>query len=147
MISHISGDLFTTVSSIKKPILAHSCNCLGFWGGGIALQFKKHYPAAFKKYESHCLNSINPGDLLGTCLIIPQNDCIIACLFTSIDGSPDIEGIIKNTELAMVDLQLKCHSNHQILMPKINSGIFGVPWEQTEKILNQLNMDITVYTP
>ncbi|KAL6947729.1 hypothetical protein ACO0RG_000311 [Hanseniaspora osmophila] len=33
----------------------------------------------------------------------------------------------------------------ELEMPKINSGIFGVPWENTEKILEALPCDITVY--
>ncbi|SSD61619.1 related to ADP-ribose 1''-phosphate phosphatase [Saccharomycodes ludwigii] len=38
-------------------------------------------------------------------------------------------------------------SQFQLEMPKINSGIFGVPWEETELILEKLkyNVEFTVY--
>ena len=36
---------------------------------------------------------------------------------------------------------------YKLEMPKINSGIFGVPWEQTEAILREFEgkMEFTVY--
>lgn len=144
MITYISGDLFEAVDPKEKPILAHSCNCLGSWGGGIALQFKKRYPHAFKEYESHCLTHL-PKDLLGTCLILQEKDCRIACLFTSIDGGGDI---VKWTSCSIKNLQNQVETqslNSTIYMPKINSGIFGVPWDETEAVLTPMDLQIIVY--
>jgi ADP-ribose 1''-phosphate phosphatase len=41
---------------------------------------------------------------------------------------------------ALVDV-----SNYTVNMPKINSGIFGVPWELTERALIESGMDCQVF--
>ncbi len=42
--------------------LVNTVNCVGVMGRGIALQFKKSYPANFKAYEAACkLNEVQPG--------------------------------------------------------------------------------------
>lgn len=142
MIKHVSGDLFQCVSAAKKPVLAHSCNCLGVWGGGIALQFRKRYPSAYDRYKSYCLSQ--EGEILGSALVIEESDCRIACLFTSIDGGGDIVG---NTALAMESLKGQIGTGEVVHMPKINSGIFGVPWPETEEVLKDSGLNIQVHTP
>ncbi|KAK6205493.1 ADP-ribose 1''-phosphate phosphatase [Scheffersomyces amazonensis] len=160
MIKYIHGDLFSH-TPIKKgaiSILCHSCNCRGVWGGGIAAVFRRKYPIANRIYEDYCDEyRSQPTKLLGTTqLILPEKDSepLIACLFTSdMSGSgilPPHE-IVHYTDLALQDLvkQLK-HLQSQdknievtdneklvVNMPKINSGIFNVPWDQTEAVLNK----------
>lgn len=137
MINYIKGDLFAA-----KGILGHACNCHGVWGGGIALVFKKKYPAAYKVYNEHCMSK-TPSQLLGTCLLIPEKDSnVIACLFTS-DGSSQQE-IVEYTRDAVADLVRQ--SDKPINIPQINAGIFAVPWEKTEQALKQFpDSTINVY--
>lgn len=44
-----------------------------------------------------------------------------------------------------------CHLNvqflHYIVSSRFNSGKFAVPWEQTEQVLNELGVRMTVYDP
>lgn len=141
-ITYRSGDLFGVLRRAKGPlpVLAHACNCLGSWGGGIALQFRKRYPEAYKVYARHC-EQASPEAILGTTLLIPTQDCTIACLFTSIDGGGDI---VESTRCAMEDLVRQ--TKQPVFMPMINAGIFGVQWEVTEHVLKNFDIDITVYT-
>ncbi|EMG46387.1 ADP-ribose 1''-phosphate phosphatase [Candida maltosa Xu316] len=147
IIKYIQGDLFThTIPAGKKIILAHACNTHGSWGGGIAAIFRKKFPKANATYSQYCHTNSN---LLGKSLIIEsdQPNILIACLFTS-DFNQSPEGIVKYTKQSIEDLQEKLgefsdleEEDNRIVvnMPKINAGIFGVPWEDTENALQGFN--------
>lgn len=165
MIAYISGDLFShRATGPFESVYAHACNCQGSWGAGVAAAFRKRFPAAYREYSDHCGKNESLR-LLGTCLVIPAllNDqrVYIACLFTS-----DFAGkrkmapaeIVKWTDLAMGDLlsqlgQLKANGckieeaggRIAVSMPKINAGLFAVPWEETEAVLKKCDAQINVY--
>lgn len=162
MINYIQGDLFAARAS-KTIILAHACNPYGSWGGGIAARFKVLFPSAYREYADQCQK--HGKSLLGKSLVIPTSDSdpgnmensssYIACLFTSdFNDSPD--DIVEHTSHAMRDLSLQLETlpnvertdgKFVINMPKINSGIFGVPWPATEATLKlRDNLLINVYT-
>lgn len=155
MLHYIKGDLFSH-STTQIPILAHACNPFGLWGGGIAAQFRKRYPSAYRAYADHC--SENGPSLLGKALMIPTKhngaDLYIACLFTSnFENSPS--EIVQYTRLSMADLsnQVKQLAGLEtadgltvVNMPMINSGIFNVPWKDTEAALDECPLYINVYT-
>lgn len=164
-IQYICGDLFN--SQPPQSVLGHSCNCVGSWGGGIALQFKKLFPEAHRQYVNHCkaANS-NPENLLGTCLLIQSNDYWIACLFTSVGNSSSRCGaprspkdiIIDATRAAMGDLLRQLHTDPYIStlhpgneyfpiinLPQINAGLFCVPWNETEQVIQEFPYKFRVY--
>ena len=88
-----------------NTILVHACNTQGSWGAGIALSFKKKYPAQFKVYEAHCEE--HGQALIGTCLLIPGETHDIACLFTSRRygrRKDNPEDILSATQMAVGDL-------------------------------------------
>ena len=102
-ITYITGDIFTAP---PNTILVHACNTQGLWGAGIALSFKKEYPAQFKVYEAHC-KELHGQTLVGTCLLIPGEKHDIACLFTSKKygrGKDSPEEILSATQMAVGDL-------------------------------------------
>lgn len=143
--------------------MAHACNPFGLWGGGIAAVFKKNYPSAYKLYAAHCEK--NGPALMGLALVIPTQaedpgnkgkvPVYIACLFTSDFESTPAE-IVKNTRNSMKQLSHLLRTlgdlemaNDTIVvnMPKINSGIFNVPWSKTEAALKECtDLHINVYT-
>ncbi|RLV95183.1 ADP-ribose 1''-phosphate phosphatase [Spathaspora sp. JA1] len=157
MITYIKGDLFShkAIDISKSIILAHACNTGGSWGGGIAAVFARKYPSANLKYSNYCATHSN---LLGTTLLIPAdstNKVYIACLFTS-DFSQTPSEIVNYTNQALSDLSkqlanselnFQTENQHPIInMPKINAGIFGVPWELTEEVLQKHpNLNFNVY--
>lgn len=191
MIKYVKGDLFQlTQTSVKKPLLlAHACNCLGIWGGGIANIFKARYFSSYELYHTHCHSfQSSPSELLGTSLLLPvassdagfvnglTNNLIVVCLFTSVIGQETESEIAKYTELALLDLKNKLSNpklienkisrriiedyNRKIMdsnngklditkytvnMPKINAGIFGVPWELTEKAIEKTDMNCQIF--
>jgi ADP-ribose 1''-phosphate phosphatase len=146
-----TGDLFSEPS---HSVLIHACNSVGSWGGGIALAFKKKYPNAFKVYHEHCTAS-SPDALIGTALLIPPCESsgprhYVGCLFTSRAfgrRKDSASRILQATKPAMEQL-LEDISNQgrdnidNVVMCKINSGLFGVPWDQTRAIIECLDVDM-----
>ncbi|KAG9964802.1 hypothetical protein KCU61_g2262, partial [Aureobasidium melanogenum] len=145
VVTERKGDLF---AAPNNTLLLHACNCVGSWGAGIALAFKKHYPNHFAIYEAHC-KSKTPNSLLSTCLLIPPQPTgprhWIGCLFTSRKygrGKDSKDDIMDSTDSALQDMleQLGDLENKpsQIWMCKINSGSFKVPWSQTKALIEAL---------
>ena len=122
-------------------------------------EFSISYSEAFGVYKIHC--TINHA--LGTCLLIPpgkddDTQHYIACLFTSYGygkykDHPD--KILRSTESAIMDL-VTCIEKHNlesrnIVMCKINSGLFNVPWDDTKSVIESIplcrSINITCYYP
>lgn len=131
-ITYVKGDLFELAP--KGAYLAHACNCQGVWGSGIAVEFRKRFPDEYKDYVD--LSLTYDEFLVGKFKDFGQ----VVCLFTSYDygqNKDSVSNILKNTESG-----LKMISNtpiKELHMPKINSGLFGVPWEETEAILKKFD--------
>jgi ADP-ribose 1''-phosphate phosphatase len=140
---YIKGDLF---NATKGSVLAHAVNGQGVWGSGIAKQFKEHFPISFNAYKMVC-NTLRKNSIPGLALsFAKENGYTVLALFTSENygdkvSSPDV--ILSNTYSCFEDLM--DHSDiREIHMPKINSGLFNVPWELTEKVLLEFP-EITFY--
>ncbi|KAF9256262.1 hypothetical protein L218DRAFT_950127 [Marasmius fiardii PR-910] len=142
-LTYVKADLF---SAPRGSILVHACNTVGFWGGAYC--------------EEH-----GPNDILGTCLLIlgsEEEGYDVACLFTSrFHGKrkDKPEQILKYTKDAVEDLMRKNVGRKELhawlikphlyceSLPKADVIKFGVPWEETEKILKELEVTMTIYTP
>lgn len=140
----VKGNLF---SAPKDAIICHACNCQGVWGAGIAKQFRDRYPEAYKTYRDHC--DQNELNLVGTCLLIEDQSRIIGCLFTSGGygfGAENEQKILIHTQNSIKDLIRQNTENRSIHMCKINAGIFNVPWEKTQAVLELYpEQEFTVY--
>jgi ADP-ribose 1''-phosphate phosphatase len=140
--------------------LVHACNTAGVWGSGIAAEFKRRYPHAFAVYERSCQG--NSSFALGKSWSIWDREHVVTCLLTS-QGygrwkSPK-EDILRYTEMALNSFMqyvtegtLRSDNRRMpIYSNKFNSGLFGVPWEETEAILKKLTdqhrLDWTVCDP
>lgn len=159
-IKYVKGSLF---DAPKDAILVHACNTRGVWGSGIAKEFKKRYEVAFERYRSACLRD---GAVTGNTAMVRDGVAVgvgkvmgtgtrIACLLTSRDYGDkrdDVPTIKVNTALALNHLvQEYLAPGNKFASNKFNSGLFGVPWADTEEILKvfveRYNLDWTVYDP
>ena len=60
MIEFVQADLFQTPADIR----VNAVNCVGIMGAGIALAFKRRYPAMFRSYRQACrAGRVRPGSL------------------------------------------------------------------------------------
>ncbi|KAF7289514.1 S5A-REDUCTASE domain-containing protein [Mycena chlorophos] len=145
-VTHLIGDLF---SAPANSILVQACNTRGSWGAGIAVAFKEKFPDAFEEYKAACKK--DGAALLGSCLLIRGAEYDVACLFTSKDYGRRVDPpdqIIASTRSAVADLvaQNTTDSPKQLFGCRFNSGKFGVEWARTEAILDELEVDMSVYT-
>lgn len=149
MINYIKGNLF---SAPTGSVLAHACNCHGIWGGGIAATFRSKFPHAYEEYRNHCL-AVPPAErarLVGTSLLLKDSGYYIACLFTSESGGESSSAIARATRYSMDDLVRRLEkegvdvARQPVCMPRINSGIFGVPWDKTAEALEQLSPAVKI---
>ncbi|KAJ7141379.1 hypothetical protein C8R44DRAFT_603863 [Mycena epipterygia] len=143
-ITHVKADIFAAPAG---SILVHACNTKGSWGAGIAVVFQEKYPGAFAKYKNTCKKE--GAALLGTCLLIRGEQHDVACLFTSKDYGRRVDSaadILAATKLAVADL-LKQNVDpvKELHSCRFNSERFGVPWEETEKVLAELGAEMIVY--
>ncbi|ODV81601.1 ADP-ribose 1''-phosphate phosphatase [Suhomyces tanzawaensis NRRL Y-17324] len=165
MISYIKGDLFSHKAPSGTTLLVHACNCRGLWGAGIATSFRKRFPSTYHKYVDFCKqHSDNPAGLLGKALILPSEaldpgkaGVYVVCLFTSdFAGKKKLQplDIVYYTRQAMRSLHaqlpklggVETAGGKVVLnMPKINAGLFDVPWPKTEEALKEFDLQINVY--
>lgn len=143
MIKYKKGSLFT---ADEDRVLVHACNSLGVWGKGIAAEFKIRYPIVYEEYRGYCVDAEYP--IIGTCYVDSYGE--VASLITSHNFGKNIdskEEILVNTTLA---LDVLCQGYFKkFASNKFNSGLFRVPWEETEKILKvfvkRYDLDWEVY--
>ena len=133
MIIHKKGSLF---DAPKGSILVHACNARGVWGSGIAVEFKKRFPESFDFYKEFC--DEEGKRLLGITILCPvENDYTVGCMITS-DGYGKFkdpkEKILENTYTALLCVLAENRPIHSNLF---NSGLFGVPWNETENKLKE----------
>lgn len=134
----------------EASIIIHACNSQGVWGRGIAAEFKKLYPHSYLDYKKFCeryneeresacgLGSLSQFHI--------EEKCWVGWIVTSHNyGSKvdPVEQIKINTTLALDDLCKKLTFAHpksdfdeySVYSNKFNSGLFNVPWEESELIL------------
>lgn len=134
----INGNMFDSVPS--ETLLLHACNCWGNWGKGIALEFAKRFPEAYSQHKEYC-NSKTTEELLNTSQIILPSK--VVCLFTSRGFGKQkgtIREILESTRRSLVHLFDQEFSNDiiKIRAPRINAGLFCVPWENTKSIIMEV---------
>lgn len=97
-------------------------------------------------YKAMCVTE--GASLRGKCLLIPSGAYVVGCLFTSRGYGGHLDGdhlILDATRLALAHLILQNDTNRPMHMCKINSGLFGVPWKDTKKILKEFDREFVVY--
>ena len=138
MIKYIKDDLFNCMNAI----LLHACNCQLNWGRGVAKTMAEYYPIAYQLHKGAGFADV------GTVQVI-EGERTIVCLFTS-KGYGRLTGnyvdpphkILENTKAALESLG-RVYKNRKthIASPKINAGLFNVPWEKTEALIEQFLKD------
>jgi O-acetyl-ADP-ribose deacetylase (regulator of RNase III) len=144
-----AGDLFTE----QVDALVNSVNCVGIMGRGVALQFKKTFPANFKAYEEACrLGEVVPGrmfvfdtgQLTQPRYIINfptkrhwRGESRIADIE---QGLVALRGVIKDLEIQSVAL------------PPLGSGLGGLDWTDVrarirESLADLSGVKVIVYEP
>ena len=144
MIHYVSGDMFARAADVR----VNTVNCVGVMGKGIALEFKRRYPAMFLDYKAACeRGEVRPGRLhtYGT------EECLIVNFPTKIHwrhGSRYDD--VRDGLEALRDL-LRPMGKVMITLPALGCGHGGLDWTRVKNMIEfwlvYVDAEIYVYLP
>lgn len=134
MIEYKTGDILKE----DAEAFINTVNCVGVMGRGIALQFKKTYPANFKSYAAACKNAeVQPGRMFvfATGQLINPRFIINFPTKRHWRGKSRMEDI----ELGLKSLVEVIHKNdiHSIAIPPLGSGLGGLNWKEVKRHIEE----------
>jgi O-acetyl-ADP-ribose deacetylase (regulator of RNase III) len=133
----ITGDLF----ALGLPAVGHGCNCAGAMGAGIAVAFKKRYPAMYREYRRRCADGrFRPGDIF----VWEVPDLVIYNLATQPVPGPSakLTAIDASVRAAIADAEGR---RLPVLgIPRVGAGLGGLEWPDVAEVLAQASHDSPV---
>lgn len=143
MITYLEGDLFSS----PAQTLVNTVNTVGVMGKGIALEFRKRYPAMYKQYKEYCDHgSLTVGKLM---LWRDEPDHWLLMFPTKTTWR-------KPSDLSYIDAGLKKFADTytdkgitSAAFPRLGCGNGGLDWKDVkplmEKYLEPLSIPCYVY--
>lgn len=130
-----TGDLFDPAFGFDA--IGHGVNCKGLMGAGIAVEFKKRYPAMYNQYNGLCRqNLLLPGQVMPWREITEYSDLMDIkkkhyVYNIASQNNPGRDGNLEAIEVAMhwVDFHARNHGIKHIGLPRIGCGIAGLDWD------------------
>src|SRR3972149_3687562 len=127
MIEYKTGDILAE----DAEALVNTVNCVGFMGRGVALRFKKAFPANFNAYEAACRRGeVEPGRMFVFETKQLTNPRYIINFPTKrhwrgksrlVDIEAGLDGLV---------LEIKRLGIRSIAIPPLGSGLGGLDWAQ-----------------
>lgn len=128
MITYVQGCLFDS----RAQVLTNTVNCVGVMGKGVALEFKRRYPAMFHDYVARCL----AGDMkMGEPWFWENEESQILNFPTkhhwrAPSKLEDIESGLKWIVANYDRLGI-----YTLAMPALGCGNGGLPWDKVRSLL------------
>ena len=149
MIEYKIGDIFTEDSEA----LVNTVNCVGVMGRGIALQFKRRFPANFKAYKTECQQDrMKPGCVFvyETGKMHPPRYIINFPTKRHWRGKSRMEDI--ESGLESLANSIRSNGIRSIAIPPLGSGLGGLNWaevrDRMEAALQELyGVEIVIFEP
>ena len=141
-----------------EAVIMHACNSQGVWGSGIAKPFRDNYPKSYEDYSRFCaIANAERGTACGTASLSGFHESEphwVGWIVTSHNYGPkkdSVEQIKVHTTLALREFCKKVYLAHpadqypqiDVYSPKFNSGLFAVPWSESELILETILKDFS----
>lgn len=131
MIDYEQGDILTA----DAEALVNTVNCVGVMGRGIALHFKRAYPANFKAYAAACKRGdVQPGQMFvhDTGQLAPRW-IINFPTKRHWRGKSRIEDIQSGMDALVQEIQAR--GIRSIAIPPLGSGLGGLAWADVRPII------------
>ena len=120
-----TGDLFSSAC----PALGHGVNTLGRMGAGIAVEFRRRWPAMYDAYVEECRSGrLRPGEIF----VYQAPDRLIVNMATQRGvgrGSARLEWV-REAARRVAQLELE-----RLALPRIAAGLGGLPWDDVVAVL------------
>ena len=145
MVKFVSGNLFDS----KAPVWVNAVNGQGVMGAGIAIEFKKRFPAMFEDYKARCKR----GEIhLGVVTHFVEGERTIVNVPTKFHWRDDstVEGVERGVKALVVEARR--HGWKHIALCALGCGLGGIPWVDMRGVLrDQLlqleDAEIEIYEP
>jgi O-acetyl-ADP-ribose deacetylase (regulator of RNase III) len=144
VISYQSGDLF----GCGLPALAHGVNCAGAMGAGIAVEFKRRWPAMYHEYQQRCAaRTLAPGEVF---MWQDGPSPVIFNLATQVTWrTPATLQAVGVSVAAMLHLAEE-HGLAKVGMPRVGAGLGRLKWDDVNWVLQavagEAPVQLVVYT-
>ncbi len=127
---YCAGDLFHRPPELLA--IGHGCNCAGAMGKGIAVAFKREFPAMYRAYRAAC----SDGRLVpGTVFPWRDGDVWVYNLGTQRTWRTKARlGDVESAIDAMMAHGL-AHDVEAIGLPRVGAGLGGIPWDDVRSML------------
>lgn len=128
-VEHRTGDLF---AQSDLHAIAHGCNCAGAMGAGIAVQFKKRWPAMYAEYKRRCADGrFAPGD------VFAWEEGGVTVFNLGTEKHWRTGATLDFIERAARNLVAACEERKiaAVGMPRIGAGYGGLAWADVEAVL------------
>ena len=148
MINFTKGDILAS----DCQALVNTVNTVGVMGKGIALQFKKRYPANYLVYRKACDNNeLITGQLLIVDEIDQQGERIIVNFPTKKHWRQKSEYSYIKEGLKTLKVELLARKITSIAIPPLGCGHGGLDWTRVRKMIEEalsgLDVRVVVYEP
>ncbi len=130
-VEHRTGDLF---AQPDLRALAHGCNCAGAMGAGIAIHFKKRWPAMYAEYKRRCADGrFAPGD------VFAWEDGGVTVFNLGTEKHWRTGATLDFVERSVEALVAECEAREvtAVGMPRIGAGYGGLAWADVEAALER----------
>jgi O-acetyl-ADP-ribose deacetylase (regulator of RNase III) len=130
MIEFRQGDILQA----DAEALVNTVNCVGIMGRGIALQFKRAFPANFKAYEAACVrNEVQPGRMFVHETGFIRNPKYIINFPTKRHwrGNSRMEDI--DAGLRALTDEIRSRGIQSVAVPPLGSGLGGLRWSDVRR--------------
>lgn len=148
-IEHTTGNILKA----DAEAIVNTVNCVGIMGRGIALQFKKAFPANFRAYALACdEGDVQPGRMFVHDTGAFTNPRYIINFPTKRHwkGKSRIEDI--KSGLAALAQEVRERGIKSIAIPPLGSGLGGLDWSEVHPLIEAAlrdvpNLDVLIYQP
>ncbi len=149
MIKLTQGDILKA----DAEALVNTVNCVGIMGRGVALQFKKAFPANFKAYEAACkAHQVQPGKLFVYDLNRLYNPRLIINFPTKRHWKS--KSRLEDIQAGLADLItiVQRYQIRSIAIPPLGCGLGGLNWEDVKPLITQTfqtlpEIDVLLFEP
>lgn len=126
------ADLF---SDSELPALAHGCNCVGSMGRGIAVEFRRRWPAMYDAYRIECKQGrFKPGDVF---VWTSGNKTILNLATQPVPGPSARLDYIEASLRKAIGIA-ESRGIAVIGMPRIGAGYGGLDWPDVKRVITAI---------
>ncbi len=143
-ITYVSGDIFKS----KMQTITNAVNCVGVMGKGLALEFRRRFPAMYADYAARCRRK----ELrIGAPYVWTDGAVSILNFPTKLHWrQPSALGDVERG-LAYLAAHYGAMGIASLALPALGCGLGGLPWGAVkaliERHLGALPIEIEVYAP